>query len=79
MPEYEVSMMISNSRDTTITLVLEPLGVFYPVEPHATFTLVLQGPLQGPIEVVDDLESITVNAWASCIVLSRDGKEFYRY
>ncbi len=76
MQEYEVSMMVSNSREITITFVLEPWGTFYAMEPHATFTLVLRGSMQGAIEVEDGLESITVYAWTGCTdaVLSHSGK-----
>jgi len=81
MPEYEVSMIISNSRERTITFVLEPWGTFYSMEPHATFTLVLRGPMRGTIEVDDGSDSITVYAWTGCTdaVLSQNGKELYRY
>lgn len=78
---YEVSMRISNSRDTAITFVLEPWGTFYSMEPHATFTLVLRGPIQGDIEVEDGLESLTAYAWTGCTdaILSHYGKELFRY
>ncbi len=81
MPEYEVSVMISNSRERTITFVLEPWGAFYSMEPHATFMLVLRGSIQGTIEVEDGLDSITVYAWTGCTdaVLSHNGKELYSY
>lgn len=76
MPVYEVSMMISNSRDTTITFILEPWGTFYAMEPHATLTLVLRGSMQGAIEVEDGLDSMTVYAWEGCTAaLFQDGEE----
>lgn len=51
------------------------------MEPHATFTLVLRGPIQGDIEVEDGLESLTAYAWTGCTdaILSHYGKELFRY
>src|SRR5579859_4454600 len=72
MPEYEVSMIISNSRDTTITFVLEPWGEIYEMEPLAKFSLILRSPMAASpaslktAEVEYGADRITVWAWEGC-------------
>jgi hypothetical protein len=76
MQGYEVSMLIINSREGRITLVLEPWGEIYPMEPGARFRLLLQSPLQGTVEIDEGVESITVYAWEACTArLFQDGEE----
>jgi len=76
MPEYEVSMMMSNSREITITFVLEPWGEIYTMEPRARFTLLLRSPIQGAVEIDDGVDSMTVYAWEGCTAaLFQDGEE----
>lgn len=76
MQEHEVPMMVSNSRERTITFVLEPWGEIYTMEPRARFTLLLRSPIQGAVEIDDGVDSMTVYAWEGCpAALFRDGEE----
>jgi len=76
MQENEVSILVSNSRERTITFVLEPWGEIYPMEPGVIFTLVFRSPIQGSVEVDDGVDSITVYAWKGCTAtLFQDGEE----
>ena len=76
MQEHEVSMMISNLRERTISFILEPWGEIYPMEPRARFTLLLRGPIQGHVEIDDGGNSITVYAWEGCTAtLFQNGEE----
>lgn len=62
MPVYEVSMMVSKSRERTITFVLEPWGEIYTMEPRARFTLLLRNSIQGAVEIDDGVDRMTVYA-----------------
>ncbi|HZU66102.1 MAG TPA: hypothetical protein VFA09_02390 [Ktedonobacteraceae bacterium] len=76
MQEYEVSVTVSNSRERTITFVLEPWGEIYAMGPHTNFTLLLHSPMQGVVEIDDSETSITVYAWEGCTAsLFHNGKE----
>jgi len=76
MPVYEVSMMVSNSRESTITFVLEPWGEIYTMEPRARFTLLLRSSIQGAVEIDDGVDSMTVYAREGCTAaLFQDGEE----
>lgn len=81
MQEYEVSMSVLNSREATITFILEPFGTSYPMEPHAIFTLTIRSPIQGVVEVEYGSDCITVYAWsgATDAVLSHNDETLYRY
>ena len=76
MQEYEVSVRVSNSRDATITFVLEPWGEIYAMESHVTFLLHLRSSIQGSIEIDYGCDRITIYAWEDCVAsLFKDEKE----
>jgi hypothetical protein len=69
--KYEVSMVLSNTRDTPITLVVEPWGELYEMVPQAKYTLRFRSPFppSSPheIEITYALDSFTVYAWDGCL------------
>jgi hypothetical protein len=76
MQEHEVSVMVSNSRERTITFVLEPWGEIYTMEPRVRFTLLLRSSIQGAVEIDDGVDRMTMYAWEGCTAaLFQDGEE----
>jgi hypothetical protein len=69
--EYEVSMVLSNTRDTSITLIVEPWGEIYEMVPHEKYILCFRSPLppSSPqaVEIEYALDSFTVYAWDGCL------------
>jgi hypothetical protein len=69
--EYEVTLGLSNTRETPITLVVEPWGELYTMPPNTKYTLCFRSllPPSPPqeIEVVYALDSITIYAWDGCL------------
>ncbi len=68
--EYEVSMMLTNSRETKFTFALEPWGFVYEMEPQAQYLLVFRSNIQpsppNTVEVEYAADHIIVYAWDGC-------------
>lgn len=80
MAEYEISMVFSNRRETTVKFVLEPWGEIYPIEPRASLTVSFRSSIlpSSPhnIEIEYGVDAITVYAWeGSTVALFQDGEE----
>lgn len=69
--EYEISIMLTNSRDSTLTFILEPWGFIYEMQPQAKYTVCFRSPIQPSppniVEVEYAADSITVYAWDGCL------------
>ncbi len=69
--EYEVSLVLTNSRDTMLPFALEPWGFVYEMEPQAQYTLVFRSTVQpsppNTVEVEYAPDHITVYAWDGCL------------
>ena len=69
--EYEVSMVLSNIQDTSVTLIVEPWGEMYEMVPHEKYILCFHSflPLSSPqaVEIEYALDSFTVYAWDGCL------------
>jgi len=69
--EYEVTLGLSNTRDTPITLIVEPWGELYEMLPQTKYTLCFRSPFppSSPqeIEMVYALDSVTFYAWDGCL------------
>ena len=79
MAEYEVSIVFSNRRETTVKFVLEPWGEIYPIEPRASLTAAFRSSIPPSslhsAEIEYGVDSITVYAWeGSTVALFQDGK-----
>jgi|GraSoi_2013_60cm_1033757.scaffolds.fasta_scaffold54329_2 hypothetical protein len=69
--EYEVSMVLSNTRDTPITLIVEPWGALYEMVPQEKYLLCFRSPFppSSPqaVEIEYALDGFTVYAWDGCL------------
>jgi len=69
--EYEVSMVLSNTRDTPITLIVEPWGALYEMGPQEKYLLCFRSPFppSSPqaVEIEFALDGFTVYAWDGCL------------
>ena len=69
--EYEVTLGLSNTRETPIMLIVEPWGELYTMLPQTKYTLCFRSslPPTSPheIEMVYALDSVTVYAWDGCL------------
>ncbi len=69
--EYEVSMVLSNIQDTSVTLIVEPWGEMYEMVPHEKYILCFRSflPPCSPqaVEIEYALDSFTVYAWDGCL------------
>jgi hypothetical protein len=69
--EFEVAIVISNARNSSFPLVLEPWGMPYEMPAQARYTVVFRSlvPPAPPntVEVEHAADSITVWAWDGCL------------
>jgi hypothetical protein len=69
--EYEVSMVLSNTRDTSITLIMEPWGALYEMGPQEKYLLCFRSPFppSSPqaVEIEFALDEFTVYARDGCL------------
>ena len=70
--EYEVSIILSNSRETQFTFVLEPWGRVNEMEPRASYTVCFRSTVEpsppNSVEVEYAEDRVTVFAWDGCLV-----------
>jgi hypothetical protein len=70
MTEYEVSMTFSNGRESSISLILEPWGEIYPIEPHMKLTICFNSLISpsspNAIEVEYGVDQMIVYGWEGC-------------
>ena len=69
--DEKFSLPITNRSANEITFYLEPWGEFYPMAPHATFTLRATVPIANALSLELGTRSITV--WSSVSVQLFDG------
>lgn len=76
--ECSVSIVLSNSRETRFTLVLEPWGRVYEMEPHTSYTICFRStvepfsPNMAEVEYAED--RVTVYGWDGCqVAVYQDG------
>ena len=69
--EYEVSLVLSNTRETPITLIVEPWGAMYEMVPQEKYLLCFRSffPPSSPqaVEIEYALDGLTVYAWDGCL------------
>lgn len=69
--EFEVSIIVSNSRETPLTFILEPWGRAYEMEPHTSYTICFRSTVEpsppniAEVEYAED--RVTVYAWDGCL------------
>ena len=73
-------MTFTNDRETSTSLILEPWGEIYPIEPHMRLTIYFRSPIppssSQAVEVEYGADQITVYAWEGCTVaLFQNGVE----
>src|SRR5688572_6435447 len=79
--EQYVPIEIHNSRQTSNTLLLEPLGMPFPMEPGESITLVVGGPRQkSRVQVFYEENIIQAYVWSMAeIWVYKDGIELFSF
>ena len=69
--ESEIAIVISNARNRSFPMILEPWGIPYEMPAHASYTVVFRSRVSpappNTVEVEYAADSITVWAWDGCL------------